>query len=546
MALTPEVEAQLAKIYGVDQGNAAPQLNPDKEAQLAKIYGVELKDNYQPDAIRSGYHGIMENVAKPINQAVSGAIGLAGEQLGEMVTPEGKATFEKAKNYVATSPVGVAIKEGATQIGENIDDLAQYNPNLKADLSALGQNAQLAMNAPILKPVASAIGTVASPVIKGVAEGASARYAGLKALKPDALDEAMSVAKDNISNLYKAVDATGATVKPEISNNLGSQLVSIIEASPINPAASPKTLGAVKELYTRITKGKINPLTGEVTQAPMTVSELDGYRKLLSGIQGEDAVVANNVRDVIDNHLKELSPTDFVGGGTDAPELLFKARAEAAKTFKMEDVASMLKKADGDQRSIKAQFTKYINKKDWERGLSAEEQQAFKDAAKNGIGEKIERGLGTFGIDLGKHKNVALPVLAGASTGVGVSGGLPLIATGTIARQSGKLAARGKAQKVFDLISERPTNDIIEKAFQAKKAAEMAKVSDNTLALPAPPARNMRPEVQVFRAAQQKTATQQSDHAYIEHLANLHGIDTEGKTTKQLIKEIEASKEIPF
>jgi hypothetical protein len=415
----------------------------------------DVPDAPQPDMTRQVYRGVMNNVAKPINEAVSAGLGYVGEGLSNFVTPEGKQTFSNAVNYVKESPVGVAVGEGVQQIKDEVNDLSQYNSNLKDDLSAFGQNAQLAANLPILKPVASVAASAAKPVASYVGSGVKNRAVGVRAFGREQLDDVLLSHGDATSGLYKAVDATGASLKPNAAQSINANVLAAIDTSQINPAASPKTIGAVKELYNRVTIGKINPITGAVTQAPLSVSELDGYRKLLSNISGEDAVVANKVRDAIDSSLNALSPTDFNGGGIQAAKLLVEARASAAKGFKLEQIADIIKKADGNTIAIKRGFKKLIDQKDWERGFTPDEIKAIKKAAQYGVGEIIERGLGTFGFDLGKTKNVALPLLTGTSAGLGVPGGAPLIAAGTVTRQTGKLAARGKAQNVFNTIKAR-------------------------------------------------------------------------------------------
>jgi len=407
------------------------------------------------DTTRQVYRGLINNIAKPVNEAVSAGLGYIGQGLSNFVTPEGKQAFGNAVNYVKESPVGVAVGEGVQQVKDEVNDLSQYNSNLKDDLSALGQNAQFAANLPIVAPLTSAAVSAAKPVASYVGTGVKNRAIGASALGREQIDDVLLSQGNATGDLYKAVDATGASLKPNAAQSINANVLSAIDASQINPAASPKTIGAVKELYNRVTVGKINPITGNVTQAPISVSELDGYRKLLGNISGEDAVVANKVRSAIDSSLEALSPADFNGGGVQAAKLLTEARASAAKGFKLAQIADIIKKAEGNTIAIKRGFKKLIDQKDWERGFTADEIQAIKDAAQYGVGETLERGLGTFGLDLGKTKNVVLPVLTGGSVGLGVPGGVPLVAAGTVTRQTGKLAARGKAQNVLNKIQNR-------------------------------------------------------------------------------------------
>ncbi len=504
MELSPETEAQLSKIYGVGQSNS---LAPDKEAALMKIYGIQPQGqgvannqniieqigssslgNAVGDVI-SDTGDIIKNI--PNQNPASSGLQLMGQGAKMVAAPIGEAlsamTPDAVKNYISDSAVG----DVARQYAGKWNEFSQSNPEISKDVGAAANIASMlplgkAATAVTATPVKKAIGNIEQfsqkapgilgktdsgvsvnaslggvpDIVSSMPEGIVNRYKGANALKPDELDAVVSAAHDNTSNLYKAVDDTGATLHPATSDKIKINILSAIENSPINPEASPKTIGAVKALYNRIAVGKTHPITGEVTQAPLTVSELDGFRKLLNNIGGEDSVVANKVRDVIDNNLASMTDKDFIGGGAEAPKLLFEARASAAKAFKMEDLAQMIKKADGDERSIVAGFKRFTDKEGWERGFNKEEQQAIKDVAKRGTGQSIERGLGTFGFDLGRAKNVALPYfLAGEAARGGAASitpmGVPLAVAGTITRQTGKLAARGKAQKAFDVVKNR-------------------------------------------------------------------------------------------
>lgn len=505
MALSSEKELELMRIYGIQ----SPQEVPDKEAALADIYGISIPAKQNIANGVKPQDGFLENVGKsklgqsfsslidetgniikniPNQNPTSSALQIFGQGAKAISTPIVEAisyaTPQAVKEYVSDSVVGDVARQYARKWGE----FSKENPEIAKDISAafnvattlpLG-NAATAGIKQVQKPLAQAvekieniaqkspgiigktesgiavnaalggIPNIASSIPKGIAN----RAKGMKALKPEQLDEIISSSHDATSAFYKAVDDTGATLRPQTAQKLNNDILSAIDTLQINPVASPKTLGAVKELYSRITVGKTHPITGTVTQAPLTVSELDGFRKLLNNISGEDAVVANKVRDTIDSALSSMTIKDFVGGGANAPKLLLEARANAAKTFKLEEIRDIISKAAGDPRAIKAGFKRFIDKKGWERGFNENEIRAIKEAAQYGKGELLERAIGTFGFDFGRTKNVALPAIAGGSS-LAVPGGLPLVAVGTGARQTGKYAARGKAQRAFDEILKR-------------------------------------------------------------------------------------------
>lgn len=395
------------------------------------------------DSISSGYQSGVNKLAETGFGKAIGKYGMESPQLQK--NAQELADTAKAAAKIAGAAYGLPkAAESSKVIGKTISKIEDASKTAPSLIGATESGVS----------TAAALGGV--PVAaKSAIKGAATRVSGIKALGEEALDDLVSASDDITSNLYKAVDASGASIKPAALNQMNNRILSTIDSLQINPAASPKTIGAVKALYDRITVGKINPITGQVTQAPLTVSELDGFRKLLKSVSGEDMVAANAVRGVIDDSLQNMTHADFTGGGVQAAKTLFEARKNASKTFKLEQIADVIKKAKGDQRAIKSGFIKLTNKKGWERGFTPSEIDAIKEAAKTGAGEAVERGLGTFGFDLGRTKNFALPVIAGSSAGLGVPGGAPLVAIGTAARHTGKLAARGKAQNVINEISKR-------------------------------------------------------------------------------------------
>lgn len=458
---------------------------PKSENFIAQIGSSKL--GQAVGDVFKGTGNIIKNI--PNQNPASSSLQLFGQSAKALATPIGMGLSQLVPDSVSSYVSDSAVGDVARQYGEKWNQFSQESPEMAANIGAAANLATLPLGkaatittAPVVntaKKIAGKFEDVAAkaPGILGdtksgvslnasifgvpetvasVPQGFKNRLVGAtKALKPDEIDDVLMQQGNLTSGLYKSVDETGASLKPTAASTINANVLKAIDGTQINPVASPKTIGAVKELYNRVTVGKINPITGEVTQAPLTVSELDGYRKLLSNISGEDAVVAGKVRDAIDSSLKSLSPTDFNGGGIQAAKLLVEARASAAKGFKLQQIGDIIKKADGNTIAIKRGFKKLIDEKGWERGFSPAEIKAIKNAAQYGTGELIERGLGTFGLDFGKTKNVALPVLTGGSVGLGVPGGVPLVAAGTVTRQTGKFSARGKAQNVFDVINKR-------------------------------------------------------------------------------------------
>lgn len=136
--------------------NMFSDLIPQRFADANMFADLIPKEQYTTDPIRTAYQATMNNVAKPINNAV-------GNVMGALIPQKIKDKLSQAGDYFAnqdaiTSPVYQAAKEGITQLGENIDDLKSYNQDLAHDLPALGENAKLAGNLAVIKPAINAIG----------------------------------------------------------------------------------------------------------------------------------------------------------------------------------------------------------------------------------------------------------------------------------------------------------------------------------------------------------------------------------------------------
>jgi len=225
----------------------------------------------------------------------------------------------------------------------------------------------------------------------------------------------------------------------------------LIDAVASGPAASPKTIGAVKALYDRITTGKINPITGDVTQAPLTVPEVDGFRRLFGNTAGEDAAAAGKLRSSIDGFLNKLDENSFLDGGPEAVGKLNAARATASRNFKLQTFSEAVKNADGNPNRIQKAAFNFLKDQDNLAGLGPEDISALQ-AVRDGTGtQRALQMLGKTGFD---SNNVVGPLVGGALT----AGALPVV--GTVARYGNKLAVRGSAQKAIETLSKLTPKEI--------------------------------------------------------------------------------------
>ena len=160
---------------------------------------------YTTDPVRTAYQGVMNNVAKPINSTVNAVISPAIGALSTVASKPAQATANAIDNTGIGQWIGDRLldtKNAVADAGDNIKDLEQYNPDLKNDLSAFNENAQLAGNLPLLKPVAGAAGNLISKTGDAVATAGEAQAAKLKSRFVQDLitpKETPSVASDQFS-----------------------------------------------------------------------------------------------------------------------------------------------------------------------------------------------------------------------------------------------------------------------------------------------------------------------------------------------------------
>lgn len=287
---------------------------------------------------------------------------------------------------------------------------------------------------------------------KSIPEGAALRYKG--ALGTDSADDIAAQSDANWKKAGETLTAAhngGAVLTPEAGQTILQNVKSAV--GNLN-SRSPHTRAELADFETKVNAGELTLSDihefrqnfGDVI-SDNTKSKIDG-----GGLttDGQRAFAAKNaISDSIDDLAN--NPRSFSAGTPESAGLLKQGINEWAQASRYDRIAELIKKSEGDSTAIKRNFTNFVNNDKNLRGFNESEIAALKDAAARGTLEKIERGIGTFGLDLGKTKNIALPAITSGSSAV-VPGGLPLAATGTLLRQTGKYAARGKAQNALDAV----------------------------------------------------------------------------------------------
>jgi hypothetical protein len=282
-----------------------------------------------------------------------------------------------------------------------------------------------------------AVGSLPSAA-SSLRKGTSNAITGVSARNADEVEVAIEKMHDVASPLYQRMRALDDSLSDGAKTSLITKIDDALRNPEIEyiPELSEKTNKIVGSLRSRAEAGSLG------------VSTLDQYMRKLSRVAGdpEDKFTAGVVKSTIRNHLDELTEKDLMNGSKEAVELLNQARAASARAFRYEDVAEVIRKANGDPNKIKTGLSNFLLKNGSK--YSGEELEALKTAAKSSVPESIMKGLGRFGFE---PKNVFMPLVGGATTTALLGGpaGIALTVTGTAARQGQKLLARGKAEKAL-------------------------------------------------------------------------------------------------
>lgn len=361
----------------------------------------------------------------------------------------GELTPEQAKSL--TNPTGISnSNEAYKSVGIEM-------PEAKSGLGVMGN----------LIGNAAGMGAtnLASPVINkalsAVPEGVALRTKGFKFSLEDAATQSDANWKQ-ASDLLKQAHDAGAVITPEA----GQQILTKVK----------EAVGRISNRHAD-TMGELADFEAKVNSGNITLSDIDDFRqnfgeiiadntksKIDGGGLNSDGYKAFQAKQAISNSIEDLAgnPSAFSVGSPQAAAQLKEGINQYARASRFDKLIDMGIKSEGDSTALQANMKRFLSNEKNTKGFNDEELAALQEVADRGIGQKIERGLGTFGFDLGRAKNVALPYfLAGeAARGGGAAilpYGVPLAVAGTITRHTGKLAARGKLQNALDTVMSRDT-----------------------------------------------------------------------------------------
>lgn len=301
------------------------------------------------------------------------------------------------------------------------------------------------------------VGGAVGGAIPAVGAAVSAGYKGTKnaitgatSRGIDELDDALGAIKAESTKAYTAMRDAGAVINRNRAVNIANQVEKAIRNDgKLNSSLHANTLSVLDDFKNAAKQGSF------------TLEELDQWRQLFGEVAGNFTDKINGRKasiaiEAIDDAVDNLSKIDIRGGRIDAVEALNKGRAEWAKARKFESISNIIKKSEGDANYLKRELKKLLDNPKKVRGFSEGERAALREAATLTAGEGILKSLGKLGFDLGGSRigNTLSPLVGGTvglsfagATGAGV---VPI--AGTAARQGQKYIARGKAEKLLNVI----------------------------------------------------------------------------------------------
>lgn len=427
-----------------------------------------LADKLFPKGSDGSFMGAVRNVGNTNTSDWSGAL---LEKFGE--TPEGKILSAIGGVHPIYNAVGTTVSR---EINPAITDATGIAPENLQLLELGAGTLGLKKAGQIQDPLWKATKSIAGNVGEGVGNRAKGAF-GTMSAEDIAAQSDKNWAGSSAS--FKGSREAGAVLTPEAGNAVLQQATDAINSAGIlNPKRHTATIAALEDLQKDVESGNLSLEKLDQHRQAFADAVKDNTTKMEG--MNSDAYRALQAKNAIVDSISNFGKDHFSAGTPEAADSLLTGINQWAQAARFDRVADLIKKSEGDSTAIKRNFTNFVNKESNLKGFNADEIAALKDAASRGVLEKVERGIGTFGFDFGKVKNVALPAITSGTSAV-VPGGAPLAVAGTVLRQTGKYAARGKAQTALDTIMNRPTAP----AARPIPTAEVTPVKP-TLALPAP------------------------------------------------------------
>ncbi len=341
-------------IQGVPEGITKSQLM----AKYQKFSAPDIKDtSYATDPIRSAYQGTMENVARPINNAVNS---VTAPVMGAIASSEAPAA-QGIANAIDSTGVGqwvgdklLGAKDAVGGVIDDVKDLESYNPDLQKDLSAFGQNVQLAGNL----PMAISAGQAAGNAGKAIAENRAASIGALPKYEGAVPSEAV---KNASQNAYKYSENVGGVLHPD---NFTNPILDIIDSAKAKPIAGKVLTSEQRALNSAL--DEYSPLR----DSPLTLDDFQNLDKSLTAKESSamdrfkptnNSRIIGQVQDKIRDRLQNLTQGDVIGGKEGFDALTQHAIPLWSTQTKMGDLEAIINRANSMDNPTTAMRTGFRN-----------------------------------------------------------------------------------------------------------------------------------------------------------------------------------------
>lgn len=291
---------------------------------------------------------------------------------------------------------------------------------------------------------------------------------------------------DITSGYYKKADELGASLSPDVAQNMVKQIRRDI--GTLVPKASPQTSSLLDALESDSENG-------------LTLSQAEEYRKQLGRISWNasnpnDAPKAQMAKKAIDSYLEtaENNPSMISGGSPDAITALSGGRAAHALESNHDTLLEIARQAHGDQNIIQSKLKTLFDNRDEFYNFPPEDRQVISDLAHpSGLNNALEKA-GKIGFGAG---NKSLPAWGDAgSAAIALATGNPLtaagfataLATGTAANMTRGVIVRNAFDRLLKNIEARsiPVDQTLGSSGFSPLPEQPALPAPTTPALPAP------------------------------------------------------------
>jgi len=386
----PDMFLRGASVGASDYARAGMEYLADKvtgkDASFEKsLQGVRATNEAQRDAAPIASYGaeIAGGITSPVFRGVASAVNKATTKAGQLAGVAVPRYLQYGIQGAAAG--GVAGLGNAQNEQGGVPTLEQATKGAATD-AAIGGALGVALpavvegGAALLKKTAAMMGTKASSM---------------------SAEQFRTAAKD----AYKASEDAGVVISQPSFKGFVTDL--------------PTQLKGFDEDVTPGAANIIKALTKKANQGPVTLEMLDNLRSIAGeasiGAQANEARLAGNIADKIDDFIDGLKPADLIGGDAKAgADALYAARDFWKTHSKLKRISQIVETGENlnDENWVKNQFRAIVRKPAQFNRFTKDEQEAIKEVARTGLMEHIIKLIPHRGLQMAS--TYAEPAMQGA------------------------------------------------------------------------------------------------------------------------------------